>query len=447
MNGLVLRVFLVVLALLTSLLSINGQMGVEDGSKYGHGEDSLRCIRNYSIYREYSRQREYETAYSYWKIPFDECPLINKNIYLDGVKIFRSRIEASTSPEQEKNGLDTLMLIYERRIQYFGDKGNVRGRQGVDLLRYGRDNLDFIKQAYSYLNESIELRKSKSSDAVLGSYFSTSIVLYQNKEIDANKVIEDYILVSEIIDEVLEKTPGKKGFDDLRASVNDNFVNEGPGECETLISYFNQKLESKKEDVDFLRMLTSLLRNRECTDSDLFYHASKSLHQLSPTAESALNLAIMDFKNGKFRGSSEFYQQAINLETDEDKKADYYFGMAACNNEMDNKQKARELALKAASIRTNWGEPYILIGQLYADSKTDCSSISLPNAVYWLAVDMFLKAKTIDPSIEEKANKLILAYSKYFPNKEEAFFQNVTEGNSYSIGCWINETTKARFNN
>lgn len=447
MNGLVWRVFLVVLTLITGLLSINGQMGVEDGSKYGHGEDSLRCIRNYSIYREYSRQREYETAYSYWKIPFDECPLINKNIYLDGVKIFRSRIEESTSPEQEQNNLDTLMLIYERRIQYFGDKGNVRGRQGVDLLRYGRDNLDYIKQAYTYLNESIELRKSKSSDAVLGSYFSTSIVLYQNNEVDANTVIEDYILVSEIIDEVLEKNPTKKGFDNLKESVNDNFVNEGPGECETLVSYFNQKLESKQEDVDFLRMLTSLLRNRECTDSELFYHASKNLHRLSPTAEAALNLAIMDFKKGEFTGSSKYYQQAVNLETDEDKKADYYFGMAACNNEMDNKQKARELALKAASIRTNWGEPYILIGQLYADSKADCSSIGLPNAVYWVAVDMFLKAKTIDPSVEEKANKLILAYSKYFPNKEEAFFQNVTEGNSYSIGCWINETTKARFNN
>ena len=121
--------------------------------------------------------------------------------------------------------------------------------------------------------------------------------------------------------------------------------------------------------------------------------------------------------------------------------------MAACNNEMNNNLKARELALKAVSIRTNWGEPHILIGQLYADSKSSCSSISLPNAVYWVAVDMFLKAKTIDPSVEEKANKLILAYSKYFPNKEEAFFQNVTEGNSYSIGCWINETTKARFNN
>lgn len=447
MNGFVMRVSLIIFIIITGLSSVNGQKGVEDGSKYGHGEDSISCVRNYSIYREYSRQREYNTAYIYWKIPFSECPLINKNIYLDGVKIFRARIQEATTPEQEKNGLDTLMLIYDQRIQYFGDKGNVRGRQGVDLLRFGRDNLDYIKQAYGYLKESIELRKLRTSDAVLGSYFSTSIVLFQNSEIEASTVIEDYILISENIDAQLQKKSTDKGLQQLKISINDNFINEGPGDCETLVSYFEKEIDSKQEDIDFLRMLTNLLRNRDCTKSDLFYNASKILHQLAPTAESALNLAIMDFKKGEYKGSSDFYQEAINLETDEDKKADYYFGMAACNNEMKNRQKARELALKAVSVRPNWGEPYILIGQLYADSKSTCSSISLPNSVYWVAVDMFLKAKTLDTSVEEKANKLIIAYSKYFPNEEEAFFQNVTEGNSYSIGCWINETTKARFNN
>ena len=447
MNSIVLRVNLTVLTLLAGLLSVQGQKGVEDGSKYGHGEDSIRCVRDYSIYREYSKQQDYKTAYIHWKIPFDECPLINKNIYLDGIKIFRSRITDATTPELEKNGLDTLMLIYDRRIQYYGEKGNVRGRQGVDLLRFGRDDIEYIKEAYGYLKESIELRKLKTSDAVLGSFFSTSIVLFQNNEIDANTVIEDYILVSENIDAQMESKPTDKDLQQLKISINDNFVNEGPGDCETLIAYFEKKAESKQEEIDFLRMLTTLLRNRDCSESELFYRASKNLHKLAPTAESALNLAIMDFKKGKFNGSSDFYQQALNLETDENKKADYYFGMAACNNELKNKQKARELALKAASIRSGWGEPYILIGQIYADSKTACSSISLPNAVYWIAVDMFLKAKTIDPSVEDKANKLILAYSKYFPNEEEAFFQNVTEGNTYSIGCWINETTNARFNN
>jgi tetratricopeptide (TPR) repeat protein len=193
-------------------------------------------------------------------------------------------------------------------------------------------------------------------------------------------------------------------------------------------------------------MLTSLLRGRDCTESDLFYTASENLHRLSPTAESALNIAILAFHAEKFVDAVEYYQQAINLETNENNKADYYFGLAACHLELNNKEKARTYAQKASALRSNWGEPFILIGQLYASSKNECSSLSLPNSIYWVAVDMFVKAKNIDPSVKEKANKLILSYSNYFPNKEEAFFQDVTEGENYSIGCWINETTTARFN-
>ena len=73
------------------------------------------------------------------------------------------------------------MLVYERRIQFYGQKGNVKGRQGVDLLKYGRDDLEHVKEAYKYLKESIEIRKHKTSEPVLVSFVSTTIILYQNK--------------------------------------------------------------------------------------------------------------------------------------------------------------------------------------------------------------------------------------------------------------------------
>ncbi len=428
-----------------SLISV-GQTGAEDGSRYGHGEDSLRCVRNLSLYREFARQRDYDMAYPYWKNTFVECPQASKNIYLDGVKIIKHRLDKNEIDDNKNELLDTLMLIYDKRIQYYGEKGNVRGRQGVDLLKFGRDDLKNVEVAYNYLKESIEIRKTKTSDPVLLSFVSTTIILFQNNIVEANTTIEDYILVSSIIDEKLTLKPNNPGLKEIKLAIDDNFVKEGPGDCDTLIAYFEKELSSKQENIEFLRMLTSLLRNRDCTNSDLFYSSSKNLQTLSPTAESALNIAILAFSSKKYQEAIDYYQQALNLETEEDKKADYYFGLAASYSELNNNEKARNLALKAIEIRPEWGEPFILIGQMYATSKNECSSISLPNSVYWIAVDMFIKAKKIDPSVQEKANKLILSYSKYFPNKEEAFFQNVFEGAKYMIGCWINETTTARFN-
>ena len=428
----------------TSLISV-GQTGAEDGSRYGHGEDSIRCVRNLSLYREFSRNRDYDMAYPYWQITFAECPKASKNIYLDGVKIFKYKLDKNENADRKKDLLDTLMLIYDKRIQYYGEKGNVRGRQGVDLLKYGRDELENVKEAYNYLKESIELRKLKTSNPVLVSFVSTTIILYQNNLLQASNTIEDYMMASSIIDEKLVSKPGSS-LDELKLAVDDNFVQNGPSECDTLIAYFEKELSSKQDNIGFLRMLTSLLRNRDCTNSDLFYNSSKNLHTLSPTSESALNIAILAFSSKKYQEAVDYYQQALNLETEEDKKADYYFGLAACYSELNNKTKARNYAYKSNEIRPAWGEPFILIGQMYATSKDECNSISLPNAIYWIAVDMFIKAKKIDPLVQEKANKLILSYSPHFPDKEKAFFENVTEGDEYLIGCWINETTTARFN-
>jgi hypothetical protein len=91
-----------------------------------------------------------------------------------------------------------------------------------------------------------------------------------------------------------------------------------------------------------------------------------------------------------------------------------------------------------------WGDPYILIGDAYARSKNCFENEFEKTTIYWAAVDKFMKAKTVDPETEEKANERIDTYPKYFPDVETIFFYSLQEGDSYTVGCWINETTKVR---
>ncbi|GAJ09018.1 unnamed protein product, partial [marine sediment metagenome] len=56
--------FLVILFAVLSL-QVFGQKGVEDGSKFGHGEDSIHCIKNLSLYDQYYRQKNFEDALPY----------------------------------------------------------------------------------------------------------------------------------------------------------------------------------------------------------------------------------------------------------------------------------------------------------------------------------------------------------------------------------------------
>ena len=194
-----------------------------------------------------------------------------------------------------------------------------------------------------------------------------------------------------------------------------------------------------------MKIITTAFKLNGCTDNTVYFEASKNYYNLAPSAESAANIASMAYDRGVYAEAVDFFKQATQLETDSDTKAIYYLGLAKALYKQNKKPDARENALKAAELKSNWGEPYIVIGQLYAESSAECSDLSLPKSIYWVAVDMFNKAKAVDPSFQEEANKYIILYSQYYPKKEDAFFLSLKEGDSYTVKCWINETTRVRF--
>ena len=66
------------------------------------------------------------------------------NVYVDGVRIIGDRIDRAETEEDKQAYIDTLMMVYDQRIVYFGDKGNVLSRKGTDLLKYRPDDKENI---------------------------------------------------------------------------------------------------------------------------------------------------------------------------------------------------------------------------------------------------------------------------------------------------------------
>ena len=105
---------------------------------------------------------------------------------------------------------------------------------------------------------------------------------------------------------------------------------------------------------------------------------------------------------------------------------------------------AARYAYEATTLRPGWGDPYILIGLSYIAGNSSLGDEFERRTAYWAAVDMFRKARAVDPSIDSKASGLIIDYEAYFPTKEDLFFRSIAEGDKYTVGGWINKTTSAR---
>jgi hypothetical protein len=110
---------IIALGLLLSMTQTFAQKGVEDGSKYGHGEDSIRCLKNLSLYTELEKQNRYEEAYPYWQIAFNECPLSTRRIYTDGVKIMTYKIKHAPNDVQKEEYYQELMSVYDKRMKFW----------------------------------------------------------------------------------------------------------------------------------------------------------------------------------------------------------------------------------------------------------------------------------------------------------------------------------------
>jgi tetratricopeptide (TPR) repeat protein len=432
-----------------STIFVFGQKGVEDGSRFGHGEDSITCVRNLSLYRSNVKNRDYgEITLNSWSIVYTECPKASKYIYIDGIKMIEKEIKKTTDPIQKATLVDSMMHIYDQRIQNYNEKGKVLGYKGVDFIKYSVNSVENMQAGYGYLKESVKLQKYKSKAAELLTFMQASKALFSANSIEGGQVVEDYGMISEICDYVINnQKKGYKNIEKAKPSIDQVFETSGAATCEDLVPFYTTKFKETPEDLEFLKKSTKMLRATKCIDSDIFFTMAEKLITLEPTAQLAYELAKITNLLERYDVASKYYLQAIELETEDVKKSKYYYELSHATRALENKSLARSYALKSIQFDPTNGHPYILIGTLYASSNKECGENEIEQkSVYWAAVDKFEKAKAIDPELTEQANGFIASYKPRFPKNENIFMYLGKDklGTTYKVGCWINETTIIR---
>lgn len=443
---------LLITALLLSTATF-AQKGVEDGSKYGHGEDSLRCLENLSLYSEYYKQKNLKEAFPYWQITFNECPLSTSRIYSDGENMVMAMLKKEKDATKQEELYQLLMKVYDQRIKYFGNHSRypasyVNGKKAVSMLTFKKDNPEVVKEAQALLKSSVGERKVKAQPAVLLSYMVSTVATYKLGSSTAEELVDAYLEVSNVFQLQIDKTSkqgDKEKLSELKNQVEAIFAQSGAADCETLANIFGPQLPDHTEDLDWLKRVNRLLARGDCTDSDLFYKSSEHLHKIEPSSSSAFGLMQMYLKTQNLDKAIEYGKEAVALEEDTNTKAKYHHYLSMVYMSQKQFTAVRAEAMKAIALRPNWGEPYMLLGKAYAAAANSYGADEFEHkTVYWAAVDQFIKAKSVDPESSAKANDLIVMYSQYFPGTEEIFFRNLKEGQAYKIEGWINVQTTVR---
>lgn len=416
----------------------------QDEPKFG--ADSVRCVTNWSLYAEYFRQRNYPMSIDPWRWMFFNCPLATENLYIHGVTLVKFMYQNETDPLNKEALIDTLMMVHDQRIKYFGREGFVLGRKVTDLYEL-RPNA--AQEHYEISERSIELEGNASQASVLLINFQATAKLVEAGLLDAERIVENYDRAMDIISFSLANNPADSiFFNPTKAHIEALF--EPYASCENLVRIYGPRFEATPEDAELLEKITFMLNRSGCTDDPLFYMATRNFHRIRPTAQSAFLMGRMETRQGNYAQALQYYEQSINLTENgngPDKFTTYMLMADMVYRNMNRMPQARTYALRASEVRPESGRPFLLIGEMYAASARTCGTDDISTgAVYWAAVDKFIRARNVDddPQVVSRANDLISTFTRYFPDNETLFFHSLDGGKTVRVECWINETTVAR---
>lgn len=434
-----------VLAIL--LLAAGTNVALAQANKYGETpEQQKKCKEKISLYREFRDQKNYDQAFEPWKQACEICPKAAKTLYTDGVKFYTYQFEKATRPSHKDSLVEAIKATYDARIANFGSKGKYLGKKGADMFELQPEK---PFEAYQVMKEAVALTKEKTSPTVLYAYYYAMFEAMKLEKVEKADVLGEYLSVSEYLDKGKLQADGKyaKNYEIAKTNIDGIFILIA--NCEDIEAIAVTKFEAAPDDLDNLKKLSQILAKRECTDADIFAKVAKALFDKEPSHEGAYALSIATLKKGKYSESLTFAKQA--LEMNQQPSEDYYLVAATAAIGSGQASLAASYARKAIGLNPNSGKAYLIIGDAIASSAGKCGGNEVEQgAVYWLAVDYYVKAKSLDSSVAAAANQKIGAYRARFPDKKVLFQYSYIDGNGnvkkdpVTVGCWINEKVVPR---
>lgn len=431
------------------------------------------------LYRAALKSKDYTTAMEHWKVAFEIAPAADGHRathFTDGIELYKALYEAETNEAKKEEYKKTILQLYDAAVEcmkngsivYKNCEDKVCRDQRIGWL-LGNKAYDMFytfyeprAQTYEVLKESVKLTGTTAEYTVLYPFPLIVVYLFQTEQINRSEARYVYSQLHEIADYGIENHPSYGAYyQQAKDHINTSFeqIEAHIFDCDYFIAKLRPEYEADPTNVALLRTIIGTLKGRNCPEENPFlvkleaeYAQYAAEYNAELEAEFERNnphiIAKRAYDNKEYSKAVSKYKEAIEKESDNEKKASYYFSIASIQfRHLNQMQTARESAKTAAQLRSGWGRPYMLIGDMYAKSSSSCGRDAFTRGVVILAaLDKWQYAKSIDRDVADEANKKIATYSQHMPPEEDAFMMGKTEGQSAEVGCWIGETVKLRFN-
>lgn len=404
-------------------------------------------------------KEDLQVAFDKWQEVFEIAPAADgkrATHYRDGRMLYKAM--AINNPSKKADYAKEVVKLYDQQLKCYPDEeAYLLGRKGYDMFYQGGYSLEAI----DVLDQAMQKGGDKTEYIVLVPLGQLMAYFFEQEQIDAARVRDLYERGVALAD-VNVAAGGdyaqyyESGRQNLQASLkkfeNDIF------DC----AYFKDKLQDEfKDNMDNLKEMQKImarLKLQGCPDNDPFiakvqaqydavYSERKEEFEEERRASNPAFAAQEAANNGNYSEAVSLYEDAIAKSDDDERKALYYYQIAQLQyGKLGQYSSARSSANQAASLRSGWGKPYILIGDIYTKMSSGCGDAYEQRLAVLAAIDKYQYAKSIDGESASDANRRVGRLSESMPIKGDAFSRGDKKGDRIKVGCGIGETVTLRFN-
>lgn len=410
----------------------------------------------YVLYKDQIKLKNFDEAFKLWQVAYYNAPAANGSIkyqFEDGIAIYKDFYNRESDTLKKAAYVDSIVSIYDKRIECFGEDAYVAGRKAFDFY-YSFSSEVEPDSIYALFKQAIDGKKEKADYFIINPFTKILSDKIASEEITLDEggkyaqMLWDAIEYGnasgknrkawEIINEYaiprLESLEGVKGLYDCSYYLERYYdlFSKNPDDCEVINTAYSRFLWGGCDKNDPKVVELAAVKEEKC--------------YTPPPPPGPLRMAYDTYTEGDYNEAIRLFDEFVQQTEDVEKKFKYSMLIAKIYYaDTKNFVKSREYALKAADFKPESGEPYLLIGKLYASSGPLCGPGRGWDSqiVTWPAIDMFEKASK-DPAVASEARKLIRTYRQYMPKKEDIFQRTIKAGSTFKVGCWINRTTTVR---
>ena len=468
------------------LFLLVGQAAAQCGSWEAYPAGVQPAKEKHVMYRDLFKSKKYKEAFPLWKDLFAtvKIPLPAKTTHFrDGITMYKEFAKAEKDKEKKQEFIEEMKELYDKMAECLGEDSKDRAYEGYYIYSARGSS----EEAIEFFERALELGKNETHNMVMVPLSQLTVYLFtqQHPKFTPEYMRNLYKQLEELKDyNVKNNKEDGSDYEKKWVKVAAEFekIEEAIFGCDYYTEKLRPEFENDKMNMEQNKDILDMIKKKCGTENELYTDVLAIYGPWIDSVEYEIDKQnfenLCNLKKGEFREKEsrrfekdgeeekaeqyrkeafEWYKKSLNdanstedCETTNEEKADLAYRIAYEEYRSGDYSSARTYANKAADLKSGWGEPYMLIGNMYASSGKRCSDgVGTgwdAQVVAWAAMDMWAKARSVDPSVAGKASSQIAKYKKYLPTKGDIFQRGYKEGQSYQVGCWIGVTTTIRSN-